>query len=145
MGFFDFFKSKEGANGEDEKAAKAALTKATRNLDIDISIAAHENWKIRLDSFVEGNSSEAFTASEVACDQTCELGKWIYSDGEANLGKYAAFIDLKAQHKMFHFTASSVISLTQAGKSEEAHKLLNSDFEKLSTRVKQRLIDLKGM
>lgn len=145
MGFFDFFKSKDSTNGEDEKAARAALSKATRNLDIDISIAAHENWKVRLDSFVEGNSSEQFTASDVACDQSCELGKWIYNDGEANLGKYAAFVDLKAQHKMFHFTASSVISLTQAGKTEEAHKLLNSDFEKLSTRVKQRLIDLKGM
>ncbi len=145
MGFFDFFKSKDSSNGEDEKTAKAALAKATRNLDIDISIAAHENWKIRLDSFVEGRSTEAFTASDVACDKTCELGKWIYSDGEASLGKYAAFVDLKAQHKMFHFTASSVISLTQAGKTDEAHSLLNSDFEKLSTRVKQRLIDLKGM
>lgn len=145
MGFFSFFKSKGSAAEAEEKAAREALERATRNLDIDISIAAHDNWKVRLSSFIDGDSSETFTATNVACDKSCELGKWLYSDGEQNLGKYAAFIDLKGQHKMFHLSASSVISLTQAGKTEEAKKLLNGEFNKLSIRVTQRLEDLKGM
>lgn len=145
MGFFDFFSSKDKLSAKEEQAAREALSRATRNLDIDVSIAAHENWKIRLQTHMANSTIHPLNADEAANDHNCELGKWIYSDGEAQLGKYSTFVDLKAQHKMFHYTASSVINLTQAGETEKAKDILEGEFSKLSKRIKQRLTDLKGL
>lgn len=144
MGFFDFF-SKDKGNAKEEEAARQALAKATRNLDIDVSIAAHENWKTRLTAHLGNQSQHPLNPDEVANDHNCDLGKWIYNDGEALLGKYSTFTDLKAQHKMFHYTASNVISLVQAGEIDKAKDILEGEFTKLSKRIKQRLTDLKGL
>lgn len=145
MGFFDFFRSGDKPSAKEEEAARAALAKATRNLDIDVSIAAHDNWKTRLTAHLHNHSQHPLNPDDVADDHKCDLGKWIYSDGEALLGKYSTFTDLKAQHKMFHYTASSVVSLVQAGENAKAQDILEGEFTKLSKRVKQRLTDLKGL
>ena len=147
MGFFDFFfkSGREKFNEQDEKVAKDALGKATRTLDIDVAIMAHENWKVRLGSYLAGKSTEDLRPEIVACDDQCDLGKWMYGDGHMYLGRYATFVDLKAIHKMFHYTASSVVTLSQSGKQEEAKQALDEDFTKLSGKIKQRLTDLKSL
>lgn len=145
MGFFDFLFSDNKPDAKEEEAAREALAKATRNLDIDVSIAAHENWKTRLTACIHNQSNHPLNPDDVADDHKCDLGKWIYSDGEALLGKYSTFTDLKAQHKMFHYTASSVVSLIQSGETGKAKDILEGEFAKLSKRVKQRLTDLKGL
>lgn len=145
MGFFDFFSSKDTQNAKEEQAAREALAKATRNLDIDVAIAAHENWKTRLTTCITQGSQIQLNADDVADDHKCDLGKWIYNEGESLLGKYSTFTDLKAQHKMFHYTASSIISLAKAGDTTKASDILEGEFTKLGKRVKQRLTDLKGL
>jgi hypothetical protein len=46
---------------------------------------------------------------------------------------------------MFHYTASSVISLVHSGETQKAKDILEGEFAKLSKRIKQRLTDLKGL
>lgn len=147
MSFFDFFKmdSHSKENEKERQAAQAALVKAADTLNIDVAVMAHENWKLRLETYLAGKSEEDLRPDVVCCDDHCDLGKWLYSDGEAHLGKYMTFQDLKATHKMFHYTASSVVALSKAGKQDEANQLLHGEFTKLSTTVKRRLGDLKAL
>lgn len=155
MGFFDFFRKADSSatvasaapalNEAAEKAAQESFERATKLLDIDVAIMAHENWKHRLTAYLRGASTEDLRPEVVCCDDRCDLGKWIYGDGGSLLGKYGSFADLKATHKMFHYTASNIVSLHQNGNGEEAERVLNDSFTKLSTKIKTRLSDLKAL
>ena len=159
MGFFDFFRRAPRHDDHheeqhhhdnlqqhhDEEAARHAFDRATKLLDIDVSIMAHENWKLRLTAYLNGTSSEELRPEVVCCDDKCDLGKWIYGDGGEWLGKYGTFADLKATHKMFHYVASNIVSLHQSGNEQEARATLNGQFDKLSSKIKQRLTDMKAL
>lgn len=144
MSFLSFF----GFGSTDKKdglLAMEAAKKASQSLNIEVAIAAHENWLTRLETCIAGHSQEKLDPAHIACDDRCDLGKWIYSDGQKYLGTYAAFNDLKATHKMFHFKASSIVSLKQADRIEEARKELGGDIQKLSHKIQQRLRDLQAI
>ena len=145
MGFFDFLKSSSSFSSDEAQAAQRALASASRSLDIDVAIAAHENWKIRLKAHLSGTSTEQFRPEVVCCDDQCDLGKWIYRDGEQYLSKYATFADLKATHRMFHYTASNIVSLQQSGNTNDARTLLEGDFVKLSEKIRKRLNDMRAL
>lgn len=68
--------------------------------------------------YLEGKSSEDLRPELICHDNRCDLGKWIYSDGEKQLGQYIVFSELRAVHKMFHLHASSVVALTKCGQAE---------------------------
>lgn len=143
MGLLAFF----GFGHSDQAAimAQESARRASQSLNIEVSIAAHENWLTRLETYLAGRSHEELEPAQIACDDKCELGHWIYGDGKKYLGEFAAFQDLQATHKMFHFKASSIVSLHQANRTQEAEKELAGDIQKLSMKIKQRLTDLKAV
>ena len=141
MGFLDFFKS-FGSKAEQDKA-KQDVNKALTSLDIDVAIGAHQNWKDRLVVYLDGKSTEDLRPEVICHDDRCDLGKWIHSDGQKQLGQYAMFSELRAVHKMFHQQASSVVALHQAGKRTDAKALLDGEYTKTSDRIVRRLKDLK--
>jgi Chemoreceptor zinc-binding domain len=141
MGFFDFFKGFKSKAEED--TARKDVTAALTALDIDVAIGAHKNWKDRLSMYLEGKSTEDLRPEVICHDDRCDLGKWIHSDGEKQLGKYAMFSELRAVHKMFHQQASSVVALHQTGKVDAAKWLLDGEYTKTSERIIRRLEDLK--
>lgn len=143
MGFLDFFKS-FGSKADQDKA-RQDVNKALTELDIDVAIGAHKNWKDRLTNYLEGNSSEDLRPEVICHDDRCDLGKWIHSDGQQQLGRYPIFTELRAVHKMFHQQASSVVALHQAGKLDAAKWLLDGEYTKTSTRIINRLEDLKQL
>lgn len=145
MGILSFFGFGSSDNKKDALQAMEAAKKASQTLNIEVSIAAHENWLTRLETCIAGRSDEKLDPVHIACDDRCDLGKWIHSDGQKYLGQYAAFNDLKATHKMFHFRVSSIVSLQQAGKIDDARRELSGDIQKLSVKIKQRLTDLKNI
>jgi hypothetical protein len=98
--------------------AQQDVNQALAALDIDVAIRAHQNWKDRLTLYLEGKSSEDLRPELICHDNRCDLGKWIYSDGEKQLGQYTIFSELRAVHKMFHRQASSVIALTKCWQAE---------------------------
>ena len=117
-----------GIGAAPKKELADEVARAAVNVDFEMAIAAHENWKLRLQSFLAGRSTETFVAEEICFDDRCDLGKWMYSTGRAKLGTFPGFTALIGHHKMFHYAASNVVALAQAGKIEEAEKILSMQF-----------------
>ena len=125
--------------GLDAKSAAAVLAE----IDIDTAIAAHENWKLRLQSYLNGNSTENLQADVVCLDDRCDLGKWLHGPGGQRLGKYPAFSVLVARHKYFHQQASTVVALVQANHKDQATHTLEGSYKHASTQVVLLLKELK--
>ena len=125
--------------GLDAATAKAVLAE----LDIDKAIAAHENWKARLQKRLDGTSDEVLDPAVVCLDNRCDLGKWLHGPGNKRLGHYPAFTVLIARHQYFHQQAGAVVAQTQAGDLAGAEKTLNGPFKYGSSQVVLLLKELK--
>lgn len=128
------FKSFFGKASNDSQM-DSEIVGAMESLDIEAAMLAHENWKFRLTSYLNGTSKEEFIAEVICFDDRCDLGQWIHSKGKASLGKYPGFTALMSHHKMFHYAASNVVGLEKGGKSGEAKKMLNDQFATFSKSV----------
>lgn len=125
--------------GLDAKSAAAILAE----IDIDTAIAAHENWKLRLQNYLNGQSSEELKPEIICLDDRCDLGKWLHGAGAQRLGKYPSFSVLVARHKYFHVQASNVVALAQNNEQAKAMQTLNSGYSHASNQVVLLLKDLK--
>jgi hypothetical protein len=125
--------------GLDAKSAAAILAE----IDIDTAIAAHENWKLRLQNYLNGNSTETLQPEIVCMDDRCDLGKWLHGPGGQRLGKYPSFSVLVARHKYFHVQASTVVALAQGNDKEKATQTLEGSYRHASNQVILLLKDLK--
>ena len=123
----------------DAQSAAAILAE----IDIDTAIAAHENWKLRLQNYLNGKSTEVLQPELVCMDDRCDLGKWLHGTGGQRLGKYPAFTMLVARHKYFHVQASTVVALAQADDREKATQTLGSSYRHASNQVVLLLKELK--
>ncbi|BCO28723.1 hypothetical protein MIZ03_3633 [Rhodoferax lithotrophicus] len=155
MGFFSRLFSL--GNKDTDKAANVASTGAVTELgldaqasaailseiDIDTAIAAHENWKLRLQNYLNGNSTETLQPEIVCLDDRCDLGKWLHGPGTQRLGKYPAFSVLIARHKYFHVQASNVVALAQTNQKDKAMQALEGSYRYASNQVVLLLKELK--
>jgi hypothetical protein len=135
---FSFFKSFFGSASNDSRMdteMSEVAAAAADGLDIQMAIGAHENWKLRLQGYLDGTSKEEFSAEAICFDDRCDLGKWIHSSGQARLGKYPGFTALVNHHKMFHYAASNVVSLAKSGRADDARKMLEGQFSSFSKSV----------
>lgn len=112
-------------------------------MNFDTEIAAHINWKIRLNAFLNGLSSETFESGLVCRDNLCELGKWIYTEGKA-LERFPAYAELLKYHAHFHVCAAEVIKAFEAGNKAAAACLLEGDYALASRKTMLAIIRLKG-
>jgi hypothetical protein len=135
----NFFKNIFGSDSDSKHNAPTTVSeielKAIRALDVGSAIAAHENWKGRLAAYLSGKSTEELHPEVICFDDRCDLGKWLHGSAREQLGKYTSFQQLVAEHKDFHYHASNVVSLKQAGKTEEAEKLFANGYKMCSERV----------
>lgn len=138
---FGFLKNFFGSSTLDSEL-DGVIANATDGLDIQTAMIAHENWKLRLMAYLEGTSNEKFSPEIICFDDHCDLGQWIHGKGKEHLGKFSGFTSLLEHHKMFHYAASNVVALSQAGKDVEAHKMLEGSFTTFSKAVGE---DLENM
>jgi hypothetical protein len=117
--------SKSASNEIEDSAAAAMLAE----IDIDTAIAAHENWKLRLNNVLKGTSTEQLSPEIVCLDDRCDLGKWLHGPGGQRLAQYQMYPILVARHKYFHVQASTVLALAQSGDMAEAQKTMSSTYE----------------
>jgi len=129
-----FFKSFFGNSVNDSQIHEDAA-RAMADLDIDMALAAHQNWKLRLNVYLSGSSTEDLSAETICFDDRCDLGQWIYGNGRAKLGRFPGFTALMGHHKMFHYAASNVVALAAAGKTGEARQMLEGQFKAFSRSV----------
>lgn len=102
---------------------------------IDNALAAHVNWKKRLqEALITGKSD--YKVHIVEKDDLCPFGKWLYSlsDQEKNSDDYAKILKLHAE---FHTAAAEILELALKGKKEEAQKNLEfgGKFGQISGRL----------
>ena len=115
---------------------------ALDGVDVQVAIAAHENWTNRLQAYLDGTSKVVFDANVVCFDDRCDLGKWIHASGKTKLGQYPGFTALMSHHKMLHFAASNVVALQNRGKTPEANAILKGQFTQFS---KSMVADLNAL
>ena len=145
MGMLDWFKSivrGEGSASAVSPAAGAANDKESElaGLNFKTAVDAHMKWKVRLESYINGTSTEDLIVDVVCRDDQCPLGKWIYDAGGDKFGFSETFFDMKAHLALVHRSAGSVLAAAQADDKAAAMKLLHGgDYVKASERVKMLL------
>ena len=149
MGMLDWFRSI--VKGEDKSIAQPPATAGggedkgaeVAGLNFKTAVDAHMKWKVRLESYISGTSTEQLKVEVVSRDDQCPLGKWIYDHGGEKFGYSETFFDMKAHHANFHRCAGAVLAAAQAGDTTAATKLLQGgDYVKASERVKMLLARL---
>jgi hypothetical protein len=131
------------AEDEESRLDATAAAAVLAELDIDTAIAAHENWKQRLQNYLDGQSNEDLKPEVVCLDDRCDLGKWLHGPGMMRLGAYPAFSVLVARHKYFHVQASTVVALAQVGEKDKARQTLAGSYRYASSQVVLLLKELK--
>jgi hypothetical protein len=111
--------------------------------DIDAAIASHEEWKLRLEKVLEGQSTEDLDPQQVAQHEHCALGQWLSGSGREVLGQYPAFDMLVARHRFFHAQAAAVVELSKAGEHEKALQLFQGGYRHASNQVMLLLKELR--
>ena len=152
MGMWDLIHQWRSAGKAEHKAQGAQATKEFSDnvgaahqvdeiagLDFRKAIDLHLQWKERLRSVVEGNSSEQLDIRLVASDAQCVMGKWIHGNGGVSYGESGQFASLRAHHADFHGCAAGILTEARAGRMFEAKVRLGNSYAKASEAVKHDL------
>jgi hypothetical protein len=110
-------------------------------LNFKSAIEAHQNWKKRLTSVVDGSSTETLQVEIVSRDDQCLLGKWIYSANTESFSSLEQFAQLKKNHAHFHICAGQVLHLAQLKNKEQAiSELKDGNYAQASQQVIRDLV-----
>lgn len=111
-------------------------------MDFDQAIDVHQQWRGRLRKCIDGE--EKLDPSAVCRDDRCTLGQWINGEG-LKFKDNNHFSQLKNDHLQFHRTAAEVVKLANAGKKDEANKMLTTAgaFMQVSARVISDILKLR--
>ena len=105
------------------------------------TINTHTLWKKRLQNLLDGASTETLDPAVIGTDNNCELGQWIYGEGQA-YRQEAKFEEVRLMHADYHRLAAEIVSIHQSGYPEAAITLLNGDYARLCERLKHRILGL---
>lgn len=143
MSALDWFKRILGQKTEAVAQPPIDASAELAGLNFMTAIDAHMKWKTRLENYIQGTSSEDLKVEVVCRDDQCPLGKWIYSTGGERFGSIDTFGEMKGQHALFHQCAGRILETAQAGKKDEAMRLLQyGDYVRASEQVKRLLAKL---
>ncbi|MGA4644397.1 methyl-accepting chemotaxis protein [Limisphaera sp. 4302-co] len=92
------------------------------NRQVTRAMAAHNAWKQRLAEAIRTGRSD-FDPAQVAKDNQCEFGKWLYS-APAELRQTEHWQQVRSLHAEFHKEAARVLELALAGRRAEAQQSL---------------------
>ena len=114
-------------------------------MNFDEAIKAHSDWKFKLQRYLRSPDG-SINADELAKDNICSLGGWLYSEGK----KYShlpEFKQLLEEHKGFHKEAADIVRKKDKGESiTEAFALSShSPFMTHSTNVVSILMKFRRM
>lgn len=112
------------------------------NEEIDKAIGTHGLWKYRLKDAIEKGSFE-LSPEEVAKDNHCSFGKWLYSNSE--IKSHRNYKELITIHSKFHAEAGNVLTLAITSRKHEAIMAMADDstFAKTSMDLIKLLVSIK--
>ena len=113
-------------------------------MNFDQAVAVHVDWKKKLSSYLIKPDHSLKTA-EIALDNKCDLGKWIFSEGR-KFSHLPEFGTLKSAHARFHKAAADVVRRADAGQSisEEVTLGAKSEFATASEAVIRSIMELRS-
>lgn len=102
---------------------------------IDAALAAHAQWRNRLNEAIQKGHSE-FKVDAVMVDNACQFGKWLYGLSAAEQAS-EQFKKVKELHAAFHKAAAQTLDLALKGKKDEAQKSLDlgGDYNRASGKL----------
>jgi len=112
--------------------------------EVNKAIGAHGKWKLNLRVAINTGKSE-FQVKNVACDDLCEFGKWIYGPtitDQIKVGK--PYEVVKRLHADFHKCASHVLHYAISGNKDQANNLLETEYTQKSDILIRALSKWKG-
>ena len=130
MGLFSGVASLLHLNIDSEKKARIR-----EEIDLPQAVQAHINWKLRLQNYLDGRSSEQLDAMAICRDDQCELGRWIHSAGMDHFHGLEPFHQLRADHAQFHYVAANVVQNVQAQDYIAARRILDEEYSRISHKV----------
>ncbi len=92
-------------------------------MDLEQAIEKHAEWKLKLRLAL--TRREHLDVESVAHDDRCDLGRWLYGDGQKHFGTLLSFGDCLRKHADFHLEAARVARAINDGRYDEAEAMLN--------------------
>lgn len=106
------------------------------------AMQSHLAWKKRLKSIIANAEQDDVDIVQVAADDLCALGQWLYGPARARYGRLPEYARLRKVHAEFHLTAGQVLLNSRNGRPEDAADLLRGAFSALSDQVQLELVRL---
>lgn len=142
MALFNMFNKSEAAAPADDAVSSSGI-------DFMAAIEAHVRWKVRLEKYIDGTTTEKLDPNVVGADNLCALGKWIYGIGGERYSANPLFQDIRETHAEFHKCSAGIMRQSDGGdKAGAVEALHHGDHFRLSQRIKVKLArlyaELKG-
>lgn len=134
-----FFSKLFGGDRHKQESMQAAIR---AEINISDAISAHMKWKGRLQSYLDGTSTEVLDPMVICRDDQCVLGKWIHGPALHYFHDDEGFHKLRSDHATFHFVAGNVIKKVQDNDREGADVLMKNDYAHASREVIHDLTEL---
>ncbi len=99
-------------------------------------------WKEKLNSTLDGSSTERYEVSTVSQDNLCVLGKWLHGPGKKYYSRLPEYDALKRVHREFHLCAADVLREHEKGNLKGATQILNGKFRDASNLIQLDLVGL---
>lgn len=148
MGMFDWIDKMKGGKTTASKNKSqgsenntAGFITAFEGLNMKDAIDAHLAWYKKLERAIADKSAAGYEIRNVAADNNCALGSWIYKEAK----KFAALQEyetLRQSHADFHMLAGEILILVRDGDFEQATQRLRRDLRRASDHVQLNLIRL---
>jgi len=129
--------------GVEEQFRAHEQTTQVSDFNFEAAIDAHRAWKVKLRSAIA--SRERLDADKICLDNQCPLGQWLHGPGGKQWGHKPSFVALVGKHADFHRAAGEVARQINAGRGEQAERMLGSGtpFSQASTEVATLLTQAK--
>lgn len=116
--------------------------KIRNEIDLAEAVQAHVRWKLRLQDYLDGKSSEKLDPMVICRDDQCDLGKWIHSSGMGYFHDLEPFHQLRSDHAQFHYVAANVVQHVHANDRAAAEAALHGEYQQVSHKVVVALTEL---
>lgn len=111
-------------------------------MNLDDAISAHSKWKMKLASYIS-KPDKNLQASVVGADNQCDLGKWLYGEGQ-QYSRLPEYSKLVSDHSEFHKLAAEIVRNANSGQKvvDEIALGSKSKFASVSSAI---VLSLKAM
>lgn len=114
-------------------------------MDFNLAIDAHVEWVAKL-AYSIANSDKCGDLCNASDDRNCELGEWLYGDGQkfSRLPEYATLV---AIHARFHREAGAIQRAASEGRVVSSDMAIGSgsNFDKMSLAVICALVKMNSL